>query len=121
MLIKLNTLEFDEGDAVIKGVVIKRKYENGSKWPDLVLEYEDYAHEHEVYLTYGNHISYDKRVRTSYDGTFEFRSLIPGNYKVFLYSEDVTAVTEHVVLLFEVAIEEPDQVKDLGEIIIEKI
>ena len=120
MLIKVNTLDFDDGEAAIRGVVEKIKYDKDSSWPNLVVEYVDFAHEHEVYLTYGNHVSYDERVRTSHDGSFEFRDLIPGNYKVFLYSEDVTKVTEHEVLLFEVSIEEPDQVEDLGVITIKE-
>ena len=55
------------------------------------------------------------------DGTFEFRHLIPGKYRVFLYSDDVTRETEHVVQEYEVTITELDQVADLGEIIIEQI
>lgn len=121
VLIKLNTLEFDEGDAAIRGVVKKVKYVDESRWPNLVIEYVDFAHEHEVYLTYGNHKAYDERVRTAHDGSFEFRNLIPGQYKVFLYSEDVTTVTEHVVLIYEVTISEFGQVEDLGEITIEML
>jgi hypothetical protein len=120
-LVKINTLNYDDGAAVIRGVVKKIKYDKDSYWPNLVVEYIDYAHEQEVYLTYGDHEFYDERVRTQYDGSFEFRKLIPGDYLVFLYSEDVTRVTEHVVLKYEVTITEFDQVVDLDEITIEAI
>ncbi len=118
---KNTRLDFDDGAAVISGVVKKIKYDNDSRWPNLVVEYIDFAHEHEVYLTYGDHTFYDERVRTQDDGRFEFRNLIPGEYRIFLYSEDVTKVTEHVVLEFEASITEIDQLVDLGEITIEEI
>jgi len=117
---KITALDYDDGAAVIQGVVWEINYVNDSRWPNLVVESEDFAHEHEVYLIYGEHPFYDERVRTQYDGYFEFRDLIPGDYLVFLYSEDVKRLTDHVVLQFEVTVGEMDQVVDLGEIIIEK-
>lgn len=33
---------------------------------------------------------YDEFVRTSFDGSFEFRYLRPGSYRVFVYSKDVS-------------------------------
>jgi len=118
---KNTKLDWDDGAAVISGVVKKTKYDNDSKWPNLVVEYMDFAHEHEVYITYGDHPFVDERVRTQDNGYFEFKNLIPGKYRVFLYSEDVTKVTEHVVLEFEETITEFDQKVDLGEITIEEI
>jgi hypothetical protein len=117
---KITALDYDDGAAVIRGVVWEINYVNDSRWPSLVVESEDFAHEHEVYLIYGDHPFYDERVRTQYDGYFEFRDLIPGDYQVFLYSEDVKRLTDHVVLQFEVTVSEMDQVVDLGEITIEK-
>jgi hypothetical protein len=117
---KLNRLDYDDGAAVIKGVVWEVNYVNESRWPNLVVESEDFAHEHEVYLTYGNHAFFDERVRTQYDGYFEFSRLIPGNYLIFLYSEDVTRLTEHEVLKFEVTITDLDQEVDLGQITVYK-
>ncbi|MCK4750627.1 MAG: hypothetical protein KAT15_26395, partial [Bacteroidales bacterium] len=64
---------------------------------------------------------YDERVRTQHDGYFEFSGLIPGDYLIVLYSEDVTRVVEHEVLQYEVTISEFDQVVDLGEITIEEL
>lgn len=118
---KYTSLDYDDGAAVIKGVVKVINYVDESRWPNLVIEDIAYAHEHEVYLTYGEHAFYDKRVRTQYNGYFEFSELIPGDYLVFLYSEDVTRSTEHVVLKFEVTITDFGQVVDLGEITIEKL
>ena len=118
---KLSTLDWDEGAAVIRGVVKEIAYDKDSRWPNLVVDYIDFAYEHEVYLTYGNHSYYDDRIRTQHDGSFEFDRLIPGKYLIFLYSDDVTRETDRVVIKREVTITEMDQVVDLGEITIEKI
>ena len=118
---KLTTLDFDDGTAAIKGVVRVIDYVDLSTWPDLVVDKIYYATEQEVYLTYHNHSFYDERIRTQTGGVFEFWGLIPGNYLVFLYSDDVTGETDKVSLEFEVTIEDPMQVIDLGEITIEKL
>jgi hypothetical protein len=118
---KLSTLDYDEGAAVIRGVVKEIAYDKDSRWPNLVVDYIDFAYEQEVYLTYGNHSFYDDRIRTQHDGSFEFSELIPGKYLIFLYSDDVTRETDRVVIKREVTITEMDQVVDLGEITIEKI
>jgi hypothetical protein len=120
-LAKLTTLDFDDGRAAIKGVVRVIDYVDLSTWPDLVVDKIYYATEQEVYLTYHNHTFYDERIRTQTGGVFEFRGLIPGNYLVFLYSDDVTGETDKVSLEFEVTIEDLEQVIDLGEITIEKL
>ncbi len=120
VLEKISTLDYDDGAAVIKGVVREINYVNESSWPNLVIEDISFAQEQEVYLTFGDQAFYKDRIRTQFDGYFEFSNLIPGDYLVFLYSEDVTGATEHVVLKFEVTITEFDQVVDLGEITIEK-
>jgi hypothetical protein len=117
---KITSLDYDDGEAVIKGVVWEINYVNESRWPDLVIESEDFAYEHEVYLTYGTHTFYDERVRTQHGGYFEFSNLIPGDYLIFLYTEDVKRLTDKLVLEFEVTITEPDQEVDLGLITIER-
>lgn len=118
---KLTTLDYDDGAALIKGVVKVIDYVDESSWPNLVIERTYFATEHEVYLTYNNHTFYDDRIRTQAEGVFEFGELIPGEYLVFLHSDDVTGEFEKVTLKFEVTIDDLDQVVDLGEIIIEKL
>lgn len=120
-LVKLTPLDFDEGTAAIKGRVKEIDYVDGSAWPNLVIEKTYYATEQEIYLTYGSHTYYDERIRSQFDGSFEFRGLIPGDYLVFLYSDDVTGESEKVALKFEISITGLEQVVDLGEIVIEKL
>ena len=120
-LVKLSSLDYDDGAATIRGVVRMIKYEKASVYPNLVIEYIDFAYEQEVYLTYGNHTFYDKRIRTQHDGSFEFSGLIPGKYLIVLYSEDVKREKETVPVKLEVSITEMDELVELGEITIEKI
>ncbi len=118
---KLSTLDFDEGTAMIKGVVKVIDYVDLSTYPNLVIEKTYYATEQEIYLTYNNHTFYDERIRTQTGGVFEFGGLIPGKYLIFLYSDDVTGESDKVTLEFEVSIDDLEQVIDLGEIVIEKL
>lgn len=117
---KLSTLDFDEGAAMIKGVVKVIDYVDTSSWPNLVIDKIYYATEQEIYLTYNKHTFYDERIRSQEGGVFEFGELIPGDYRVFLYSDDMTGETDKVTLSFDVTISGLEQVVDLGEIVIEK-
>lgn len=44
----------------------------------------------EVYIIYGDNVSYSERIRTNYNGEYEFKYLRRGNYKVYVYSKDST-------------------------------
>ncbi len=118
---KLSTLDFDDGSAMIKGVVKVIDYVDTSTYPNLVIEKTYYATEQEIYLTYNNHTFYDERIRTQTGGVFEFGGLIPGKYLIFLYSDDVTGESDKVTMEYEVSINDLDQVVDLGEIVIQKL
>ena len=91
-----------------------------SVWPNLVVEKIYYGTGQEVYLTYGNHTFYDERIRSQHDGTFEFGGLIPGDYLIVLYSDDVTRAAEKAAVELRVSITSLEQVVDLGEIVIEQ-
>ncbi len=43
-----------------------------------------------VYIVYGNHSGYDLRVKSDYNGNFEFNYLYPGEYSIYTYSLDST-------------------------------
>ncbi len=83
-----------------------------------------YAPDIDVYIIYGDEHSYGERVRTSYDGAFEFKYLQKGKYKVFAYSKDSTgAYTNHVnqyapdiAILKEVEITKNKQTIELEDI-----
>ena len=44
----------------------------------------------DVYIIYGDDVSYGDRTKTSYTGEFEFKYLRKGKYKVYVYSKDNT-------------------------------
>jgi hypothetical protein len=91
-------LNYNEGTSSIKGAVFVVNYKNTSSYPNLVIKDITPAQERDIYITYGNHPFYDERVRTSSDGTFMFQKLIKGEYKIFVYSEDIVGGTEMKVI-----------------------
>ena len=118
---KIETLDFDDGSAKIYGVIQLINYKNTSEYPFLEVKDTSFAQEQEVYLIYNNHNYYDERIRTSYNGYFEFGNLIPGEYEVFTYSEDVQGGTEDITISKTITITEENQEVDLGVIFIEQL
>jgi hypothetical protein len=64
--------------------------------------------DHYVYIVFGNHSGYDKRIKTDYAGNFEFDYLYPGDYTVYTYSQDSSGL----VLSGQVVLQ---QAVDLGK------
>lgn len=120
-LYRIETLDFDDGSAMISGVVRLTNYKNSSEYPFLEVKDVSFATEQEVYLKYGSHEFYDERVRTDYNGYFEFRNLIPGEYEVFTYSEDVTGATQDIPITRNVTITGDNEEIDLGILDIEQL
>lgn len=120
-LYKIETLDFDDGSAKIFGVIRLINYRNSSVYPFLEVKDTSFAQEQEVYLRYGAHEFYDERIRTDYNGYFEFRNLIPGDYEVFVYSEDLSGGTQDRIENVNVTITEDLQEIDLGVITIEQL
>lgn len=117
----LKTLDYDDGRATVGGVIRLINYKNSSQYPFLVVKDTSNAQDHEVFIKFKNRDYYEERIRTSYDGYFEFRNLIPGDYTVFTLSEDVTGATEHVVVSRDVTITAETDFTDLGELTIEQL
>lgn len=56
------------------------------------------AKDEDVYIIYGaDHATYDNDYKTSYDGTYEFKYLQKGQYKLFAYSKDSTGASNGTV------------------------
>lgn len=72
------------GDASISGQVWTFAI-NGS-FTDTIAEYP--AEDTYVYIVYGDHSGFDKRIKTDYDGYFTFKYLYPGKYTLYVYSFD---------------------------------
>jgi hypothetical protein len=116
-LIIKKSLKWDEGTSSVKGTVYVINYKNSSSYPNLDIKDITPSQEQDVYIQYGNHPFYDKKIATSSDGTFIFTNLIKGKYKVFLYSEDVTGGTAMDVIVKEFEITKDNQDFNFDQII----
>lgn len=119
-----NVLDLDDGTATIKGRIYVYNFDKDNG-VDITGEY--WGQDVEVYLIYGDKTTYDMRVRTSYDGSFEFPRLIKGKYKVFVYTAhrnedgDLDGSDEDAIVIRNVNIESDGQIVDLGRINTEKL
>lgn len=99
-----SSADFDDGKASIKGTVYEINYSKNSLWPNMIAIDTVLAVEQAVYLQYGDHLYYDERIRTIGDGTFCFPNLIPGTYKVFVYSDDLKGSSQMQTILQTITI-----------------
>jgi hypothetical protein len=74
------------GNATVKGKVYARDFDNTQRYEIG----KGYAAGEKVYICYGNTNIVGNTERTSTDGTFEFRYLTKGHYKVFVNSLDTS-------------------------------
>lgn len=72
------------GDASIQGSV--KIYAVNGLFTDTIAEYP--GRDVYVYIRYGDHAGYDKRIKTDYEGNFLFDHLYTGDYQVYTYSAD---------------------------------
>ena len=96
-------IEGEGGTGHIKGKVWAEQWNS-----TFTVKVSDYAAADEwVYIVYGNDISYGDRVRTNYNGEYEFKYLQKANYKVYVYSEDKTlnSPSGQVAIIQEVKVE----------------
>ena len=102
------------GSVTIKGVVIERNHVGTS-----IFEYP--AADQDVYIIYGSENSfYDDDVSTSYDGSFEFRYLLKGDYQIFAYQDNPSVASGTDEVLVQVNASENNQVIILDTIYIDK-
>lgn len=55
-----------------------------------VLQADYAAADVDVFIIYGDNVSYGDKTSTNYNGEYEFKFLREGNYKVYVYSKDKT-------------------------------
>ncbi len=118
---RLKTLDYNDGAGKISGVIKKINYKNSTFYPNLEVKDISWAQDEEVYLIYGDNDYYEERIRTSHDGSYEFRDLIPGSYTVFAYSEDIEGGTEDIAITRTVTITTDGEEIIVSEITIEQL
>jgi hypothetical protein len=79
--------------------------------------YEGYAPDEDVFLMYGDEVINGDDMKTSYDGSYEFKYLTKGKYKVYAYSVD-PATQEKIAVVKEVELSKDDVTLD--DIIVNK-
>jgi hypothetical protein len=77
------------GTSTIKGKLIVYDFDHSFQQSAPSLIYP--AVDKNVYIIYGtDHTTYDDDYKTTYDGTYEFKYLQKGHYRLFAYSKDST-------------------------------
>lgn len=104
------------GDAAITGSIWVEKW--NSTFTQQIGEYP--GRDIYVYIVYGVHDGYDKRVKTDYNGRFEFPYLYKGHYSVYTYSRDSTFsdASGTVALVKEVEINDRTETVELPAFIV---
>lgn len=108
--------EGEGGTSTITGKIYVYDYNNDG---ELVDEY--YALDEDVYIIYGvGSDTYDDKFATSYDGSYKFKYLQQGFYKIFVYSRCDTCSGGVEVVSTEVNITENYKEYILEDLIIKK-
>ncbi len=75
----------------------------------------------DVYIIYGNDDNVqDDKVECSYDGSFEFRYLNKGKYRIFVYEDCASCASGEQAIILDAEVSSKKDVIDLGEITIRK-
>lgn len=74
------------GNGSIGGKIITHDY--NASFTQLLGKYP--AADQYVYIVFGNHNGYDKRIKTDYNGFYRFNFLYPGEYTIYTYSADTS-------------------------------
>lgn len=110
------------GEASIKGRVYARHY--NSTFTVLLSEY--YVPDTYVYLVFGNQTNYGTRIKTNYDGEFEFNFLYPGDYTLYTYSIDSASIVNGGIappdsaVILNIFVDQKNTIYNTGDIIVYK-
>ncbi|MBA3680797.1 MAG: hypothetical protein H0W73_06475 [Bacteroidetes bacterium] len=104
------------GTSTIKGKIWVEDWNNA-----FTIKNGEYAgYDEDVYILYGDAVSYSEKTKTNYNGEFEFKYLRKGKYKIYVYSKDNTLQSKsgNVSVLKEVEITGKKQTKEVEQITI---
>jgi hypothetical protein len=105
------------GNSTLYGKVFVKDYNSTFT----VLNEEYYGQDEEVYLIYGDDKSYSDHIKTSYDGSFEFKYLRPGDYHLYCYSKDSTLQTNALIpIIRDITITKKKQNVEVPQLILFK-
>jgi len=95
-ILLLNSCKKEEGEggtSNIKGKIYAKYYNKNFTY----LADSAYAADIEVYIIYGDDYSFGERIRTSFDGAYEFKFLEKGFYKIYVYTRDSSGTYNNTV------------------------
>jgi hypothetical protein len=116
-LTSCSKFEGEGGGATIQGVIREQKY---NSLGNVIAEYP--IADQDVYIIYGNdNTFYDDDIKTSYDGSFQFRYLKKGSYKIFVYEDCSTCPSGKKEIIVPVEITKNNQTVTLDTINIKKL
>jgi len=101
------------GNSTIYGKIIAHNY--NAEFTNLKGIYP--AADEDVYIIYGEDRSYSERVRSNYDGIYEFKYLRPGDYTIYAYSKDstLTMAAEMYAVIRKVKIDDNRQTVEVED------
>jgi hypothetical protein len=102
------------GKATITGIVKERIYDKDFS----VFQKEVASVDENVFIEFGDDDAVGDDVKTSASGAFEFNCLLPGTYRIYIYSEDsVTHTTnKKTPVIKEVHISSSDKTINIGDL-----
>jgi hypothetical protein len=76
----------------------------------------------DVYIIYGDNVSYNDKTKANYTGEFEFKYLRKGKYKIYVYSKDksLQSTSGNVSIVKEIELTGKKQTTTLETIVIYK-
>jgi len=104
------------GTSTIKGKIWVEDWNNA-----FTIKNGEYAgYDEDVYILYGDAVSYSEKTKANYNGEFEFKYLRKGKYKIYVYSKDNTLQSKSgdISIVKEVEITGKKQTKEVEQITI---
>ena len=104
------------GNSSIKGMLWVEDWNSG-----FTIKNGEYAgYDQDVYIIYGDEVSYSDKTKANYNGEFEFKYLRKGKYTVYVYSKDKTLQSKsgYISVVKEVEITAKKQTINIDQITI---
>lgn len=107
--------EGEGGSCTLVGKVYIQNYNGAGQ---LVDEY--YAPDERVFIIYGEDSIYSDEMRTNYDGSFRFKYLYKGDYRVYAYSECDTCAAPEVPVMVNATFTKNQETITTADIVIRR-
>ncbi|HXA02526.1 MAG TPA: hypothetical protein VNW99_11100 [Cytophagaceae bacterium] len=121
LLFTLSSCKYHEGlggKHFIQGKILVMEYDASYKY----LRAKYYSPNENVFIIYGNNPTYGEKLESGFDGTYQFRYLQKGHYKVYAFSKDTTFTTSNglVPVIKDIEIKSSDKTVIVPDLIIIK-